>query len=121
MTAAFLKHFQGTTASQAPALMGGLGQGGPADAFAARFGTSWRRTPVKGTWALFSDGVQFTVRVYPDGELDIAMYSYATVKEFKSAFETASTLSPDCFFQFPGTSKCKYPYLLMLEKMAELG
>ena len=40
-----------------PILMGGVGGGGRADGFAVRFGTKWNKTPIKGVYAIWSEGV----------------------------------------------------------------
>lgn len=103
-----------------PPLMGSLGAGGMADEFAARFGSRWQRTPVKGTWAVWSQGVQFTCRWLPDGKLDIGMYLYSTPKEFKKAFET-KTLEDPVWFQWEQNAPFKHPYLVMRQKMLEAG
>lgn len=91
-----------TAPPTAPILIGGVGQGGPVDAFVARFGTSWKRTPVKGVWFIGAPGVQFTLR----GE-EVAYYDYATVEEFKDAFKNRpSEVAGNAeYFNIPPTMK----------------
>ena len=108
------------SATITPPLMGGIGAGGMADEFAARFGQTWRRTPVKGTWALMSHSIQFTCRWMPDRGLDIGMYQYSTPEEFKSAFE-AKRLEDPIWFQWEMNSPHKYPYLAVREKLMQAG
>lgn len=104
-----------------PTLMGGIGQGGLADTFASVFGMTWRETPVKGTFALWADGVQFTCRVMGNGGLDIGMYEYCTPKEFKAAFE-AKCLEAPIYFQWTAEgTKTKYPYIFMIKKLQEIN
>lgn len=103
-----------------PPLMGGRGAGGLADEFATRFGQTWRRTPVKGTWVLMSHSIQFTCRRLADGGLDIGLYQYDTAEEFKAAFE-ANRLEDPIWFQWEMNSPHKYPYLAMREKLMQAG
>lgn len=103
-----------------PPLLGSLGAGGLADEFAKRFGTRWIKTPVKGTWAVWSDNVQFTCRWFTDGRLDIGIYQYPTPKDFKKAFE-ANQLEEAIFFQWEANKPFKHPYLAMREKLSQIG
>jgi len=70
-----------TAPPTAPILIGGVGQGGPVDAFVARFGTSWKRTHIKDVWFIGAPGVQFSLR-----GTEVAYYDYPSVEEFKDAF-----------------------------------
>lgn len=103
-----------------PPLIGGLGAGGLADEFAARFGATWQRTHVKGTWAVWSNSVQFTCRWLPNGKLDIGMYQYRTPKDFKVAFES-NQLEDPIWFQWEMNAPYKHPYLAMREKLMQAG
>ena len=71
----------------APELVPAVDRDADAQALVERFGVSWRKTPVKGTWCITSPGLQFTIRELPDGQFDIAAYPYETVAEFRKAFE----------------------------------
>lgn len=103
-----------------PVLMGGIGNGGLADKFASRFGTSWNRTPVKGVYAIWSDGAQFTCREEPNGNLDIRLHQYATPKDFKKAFEQGP-FSEGVKITWEMGGMYKYPYLPCWEALVKLG
>lgn len=75
-----LKDF--TIPVMASTLVGGLGQGGSMDTFAAKFGNTWRKTSIKGVFYIAIDGCQFTLR----GD-DCAWYDFETVAEFKNVFD----------------------------------
>ena len=112
----FLNQF--SVREEAPALIGGVGQGGDADALVARFGARWRKTPAKGCWCLTSNGLQFTIVKY-GGRWDIAAYGYDTTEEFRRAFEENNHSSNAVYFQTePGD---KYTGLSLIRYMRENG
>ena len=101
-----------------PELIGGIGQGGAVDDLVKRFGNSWRKTPIKGTWCLESPGMQFTIRSY-GSEWDIAFYDYETVAEFRKAFESKEMHFNAIYFQT--TSGDKYTGVAILRFLKEWG
>lgn len=105
----FLKTF--TVPPETPILIGGIGQGGPVDAFVARFGTTWKKTPIKGVFFIGVSGCQFTLR-----DDDVAWYDFATIEEFKEVFSNrpaelagnANYFTLDPTMKYSGLSVMKY-------------
>lgn len=105
-------------AEERPILIGGIGQGGAADALVKRFGDRWRKTPVKGCWCLESDGLQFTM-VRMGDQWDIAAYPYDTKAEFRQAFEEKTHCANAVYFQTkPGD---KYTGVAVIRWMQQNG
>jgi hypothetical protein len=98
---ALLKEFK-SAPDMGPELIGGVGQGGPTDEFVARFGTKWRRTKSAGEcrcWWIGDDKHQFTC-VRLRGGLDIAAYSFPSLKAFQEAFDNKEHGNEvDAYFQ----------------------
>ena len=87
-----------TTRETKPDLVDVVGYDSEVDAFAKRIGNSWRKTPSKHCWCLAIDGMQFTVQALRN-RWDIAYYDYATVAEFRKAFEEKTHGSNAIYFQ----------------------
>jgi hypothetical protein len=76
-----LKNF--TVPDMPPVLVNGIGYLPEIDAFVKRFGSGWKRTPVKGVYYIGDDVVQFTLRA---ADNDLAAYLFDSIKEFKDVF-----------------------------------
>jgi hypothetical protein len=114
-----LKQFTCGDVNAAPLLIGGIGQGGQTEMLVKRFGTKWKRTPVKGVWCLESPGMQFTMRSFRDGLWDIAFYDYETVEEFRKAFEDKTHCYNAIYFQTqPGDKYTGVAVIRFMESLA---
>ena len=99
-----------------PTLIGGIGQGGQTERFVVKFGTAWKRTPIKGVYFIAADGCQFTLR----GD-DCAWYDFATVAKFKHAFNNEKSLLHGNAQYFPLTPVSKYSAVDIMKFLAEQG
>ena len=95
-----------------PILVGGVGQGGPADEFIKEFGSMWKRTPMKGIYVLSSNRRKLCISLREDDE-DMCLYEDYSLDDLKEYFRQFSQLPEGLYFS--RNSKTKYPYLDILE------
>ena len=87
-----------------------------ADQFAKKFGTRWLRTPVAGVYYIGIPGHQFSIC-----ENEVAYFTFATVGEFKTAFEEADGYPVDVAGYFSLDPKNKWSYLDVVAYLRKRG